>query len=413
MASSTAVPPPPSPPSLRRPPGARTTLWATLLVLGIALPGAAAAGVSALSMLVAEPGVALAATGLATATAVPYCAAILWVDRNEQEPWWLLLTAFLWGALAATGVALAVNATAMAIGTAVVGDAERAATLTAWVVAPLTEEPLKATALAFLFTAYRHHVDNVLDGLVYGALVGMGFAWFENILYYAHAAEEGASAMVVLAWMRGVLSGVGSHATFTALVGVGVGLSRVLRRGRGAWLVPWAGLAVAIVAHATWNIFSAAVLADAQGPDVYLVRMPLAVVLLQFPFLITLLGVTLATWRQEEGILRTFLALEPRDVVLPGDIDRLVPARRRLEDGARAFLTSGVLGWWQHRRLAQLLVRIAFERWHHLEDGLPWEVDEDAEVAGLRARVRELRRRGVVLAHPAPGPRARRARGPR
>lgn len=390
-------------PHARPAPSPRATLLATLLVVCVAVPGAACAGVSALGTLLAQPSVALAATALASLTAVPYCAAILWVDRNEQEPWWLLATAFAWGALAATGVALAVNQTAIAVGTAVAHDADLATRMTVWIVAPLAEEPLKATALAFLFSAYRHHVDNVLDGLVYGALVGMGFAWFENVLYYAHAAEAGAGAMVGLAWMRGVLSGVGSHATFTGLVGVGVGLSRVLRRRTGRWLAPLAGLLVAIAAHMLWNIASAGVLGDAVGTDAWLVRMPLAVLLLQVPFLTMLAGVTLLAWRHEEAILRTFLALEPADVVVPGDVTRLVPARRRLVDGARAFAEGGVLGWWRHRRLAQLLVRLAFERWHHLEDQHPWHADEDDAVAALRGKVRALRREGVVLQLAASG----------
>ena len=46
------------------------------------------------------------------AAAVPvlfYVALIYWVDRYEKEPWWLLATAFLWGAIPAALLALLFN----------------------------------------------------------------------------------------------------------------------------------------------------------------------------------------------------------------------------------------------------------------------------------------------------------------
>jgi RsiW-degrading membrane proteinase PrsW (M82 family) len=47
-----------------------------------------------------------------------------------------------------------------------------------------------------LYAVYRWRrfaFDGVLDGLVYAGMVGLGFAFTENILYYSRAALEGAS----------------------------------------------------------------------------------------------------------------------------------------------------------------------------------------------------------------------------
>jgi hypothetical protein len=65
--------------------------WLTLAVLMLAVPSPAALAVSA----------------LAAALPVPlYTLVILWLDRHEREPSWLLALAFLWGALVAAGVAV-------------------------------------------------------------------------------------------------------------------------------------------------------------------------------------------------------------------------------------------------------------------------------------------------------------------
>ena len=55
------------------------------------------------------------------------------------------------------------------------------------VIAPLTEEAGKGLFVLLLLYIRRHTLDGVIDGLVYAGLVGVGFAFTENILYYAAA----------------------------------------------------------------------------------------------------------------------------------------------------------------------------------------------------------------------------------
>ena len=78
----------------------------------------------------------------------------------------------------------------------------------------------------------RDEFDSVLDGLVYGALVGVGFAMTENILYFGEAyltGDLGNFGTLVLA--RAVLGGLG-HPAYTAVTGAAFGWSRG-RYGRG------------------------------------------------------------------------------------------------------------------------------------------------------------------------------------
>lgn len=60
------------------------------------------------------------------------------------------------------------------------------------VVAPLTEEFAKGAFVVLLLWLRRNEIGGVLDGLVYAGLVGIGFAFVENVLYLAGAYLGGA-----------------------------------------------------------------------------------------------------------------------------------------------------------------------------------------------------------------------------
>ena len=51
--------------------------------------------------------------------------------------------------------------------------------------APVTEEASKGLFLLLLLWWRRAELDGVLDGIVYAGMVGIGFAFTENILYLA------------------------------------------------------------------------------------------------------------------------------------------------------------------------------------------------------------------------------------
>jgi RsiW-degrading membrane proteinase PrsW (M82 family) len=379
-------------------PSAATTLGCSTLLLATTGFGMLCAGLETVVLAVQSPQWMLLAVALATICTVPHTLAVLWLDRHEGEPVWLVAAAFTWGALSATVMSGIVNTIGHAFLTAATGNADAGAFLTASLIAPVVEESTKGIALVALFVLMRREVDGVLDGIVYGALVGLGFAWFENITYYMRVSGEGPVTMMALAWIRGVLNGAGGHATFTGLTGLGLGLFRVMRGHRARWLIPPIALLAAIFAHFTWNTFSGVMVGGPlDNPTTLLVAAPIAVAVLQLPFLAFLLFVAALVLRHEEQLIRTFLLQEPADVAHPEDLVRLVPARRRLWASARVLLQAGPIGWWHHRSLGEALIELAFARWHHAADQLPWPADEDAQVLHLRARIRALRARGAHL----------------
>ena len=189
---------------------------------------------------------------------------ILWyLDRRERETPWLFVAAFLWGGLIATGLALPFNTVfAQAVDYWVAQNPvlievlgpDAAIMLSAPISAPLIEEATKALGVLVLFWFLRAEFDNMRDGIVYGALVGVGFTWFEAPIYIAQGyAETGVAPWGMQLGWRYALFGFGGHALFTALFGASLGLALQTRRRWLRWLAPLGGLALAVLAHALNN----------------------------------------------------------------------------------------------------------------------------------------------------------------
>lgn len=216
---------------------------------------AVALGAVAVLLLLAlsgAPSITLLATVLAALPVGPLVAAFLWLDRYEPEPKRLLALALAWGACVATMAALVVQG----LGGVLVGFTS---TVSLAVVAPVTEEASKGIFLLLLLWWRRAEVDGILDGIVYAGMVGVSFAFFENILYLA-AAYNGADGMA-----PGGIAGITStfvvrclfspfaHPLFTAFLGVGVGIAVTTRSPAARVLAPISGYLAAVLAHGLWN----------------------------------------------------------------------------------------------------------------------------------------------------------------
>ena len=175
----------------------------------------------------------------------------LWIDRYEPEPRVLLVRAFLWGAGPAVLIALIVNSVGIEIVDASFGS-EVGEIYGGSVSAPIVEEGAKAAALFGVYRWRRSELDGVLDGIVYAAMVGLGFSTIENVLYYGEELVTGEVGVGVVFIMRGVASPF-AHPVFTAMTGIGLALAATSPRGVRRWLAPLAGLIAAVLLHSAWN----------------------------------------------------------------------------------------------------------------------------------------------------------------
>src|SRR6516164_11444013 len=122
--------------------------------------------------------------------------------------------------------------------------------LVAPISAPIVEELAKALGVLLIFWLLRPEFDNMRDGIVYGALVGLGFNWFEAALYVAQGyAENGVAPYGAQLGGRYALLGLGGHAMFTGIFGASLGLAIQTRRRWVRILAPIVGLVLAIAAH--------------------------------------------------------------------------------------------------------------------------------------------------------------------
>jgi RsiW-degrading membrane proteinase PrsW (M82 family) len=152
--------------------------------------------------------------------ALPAFALIYYLDLYEREPLSLAIGAALWGAFAAT--ALSLDAAGWDEVVAHVFGAEFATRWGPAITAPIVEETMKGAGVVLLGLVARDEVDDVMDGFVYGALCGLGFAVVEDVLYFM-AAFGGAPIDVLQGfYVRVISSGLYGHVLYTGLVGMGV-----------------------------------------------------------------------------------------------------------------------------------------------------------------------------------------------
>lgn len=183
---------------------------------------------------------------------VLYVGIIYWFDRYEKEPWWLLAAAFLWGALPAILISFVLNTVLSVPLLLALGD-ELGQAAAPSVIGPPVEETIKSLALVAIFIFWRSEIDSPLDGIIYGAMVGMGFAMVENVYYFVQTYNTGgAEAWGVNIVLRAVVFGL-NHALFSSFAGLGIAIARLATSRSIKLLLPILGWMTAVFLHFLHN----------------------------------------------------------------------------------------------------------------------------------------------------------------
>jgi RsiW-degrading membrane proteinase PrsW (M82 family) len=280
-----------------------------------------------------------------------YLLPLIWLDRYDPEPLWLLVLAFSWGAIVAVLVSFIINTVlGVAVGIAVSPDAGDA--VGSVLSAPIFEEGSKGLGLVLLLVFFRRYFDDVLDGIVFAGVIAFGFATVENVLYYGGAyREHGWDGVKVLFLLRGILSPF-AHATFTSMTGIGCGVSRESHNKGVRILAPVAGYFGAVLLHATWNSLAGyslyifrrldidpcniIELIGLQGVPEGLCSFLVSYFVLQVPLFLILVAFALYIMRRQNKILKEMLAI---------DIARGLIPEEHARKARSAFRSSGwILG---------------------------------------------------------------------
>ena len=366
------------PPGLLQRPRRRGNTLFTVLVTLAMLVGAAV--MAFVLILQNAPGAFAIGVILAALPVGPVIACFLWLDRYEPEPVPLLVTAFGWGALVATAAALVLQVLDQAI-------LQTPNSIAGSIVAPVTEEGMKGLFILILLWFRRRDIDGVLDGIVYAGLVGVGFAFTENILYLGSAymggdgaGPGGLESATTLFVVRGIFSPF-AHPLFTAFIGLGVGFAVVAKSKTGRVLAPLLGYVAAVVAHGSWNAS-----AFFAGGKMFVLTYVFAMV----PAFLLLVG--FAVWaRKREGqmLTRSLSDCAQRGLIDPLEVPWLVrlPARRVSRRFARTH--GGPIAEKVMREYQQQAVELGFLHDRYLRGTAPPDFAQRG--AAMVHRLRALR----------------------
>jgi len=219
-----------------RAPGRTSVAFIAGIVIAAAC-GIIALGADAAQSVAAGDGVVpfLVALPLALLPVPLLVALVLFLDRLEPEPRASLVFAFAWGAGIAALLALIINTAGLVYVTQPALGAGTGEYVSATFGAPVVEETLKGLFLVGLLWRRRVEFDGPTDGIIYAALVGLGFAMVENVGYYINALitpHQGGVALLGATFvLRGVLSPL-LHPIFTSMTGLGVAYAASRRARR-------------------------------------------------------------------------------------------------------------------------------------------------------------------------------------
>ncbi len=313
---------------------------------------------------------------LAVVPMLLYALFLWWMDRYEKEPLGLILAAFLWGAIPAVILSLIAQVILDVPVSDLLGSGLGTELVGASLIAPITEEPFKGFMLLLLFWFFRREIDTPVDGILYGGLVGFGFATTENFFYFLGAyGMRGLGGVLELAFYRAVLFGL-NHALFTGCTGLGIALARTSPRRTVRVTAPFIGLAAGIALHALHN-FGATI----SALTCWALLISLAS---DWGGALALLGLLIYFSVREQRILARYLAEEvEKGTIAPEDYPIICSYWRRVGQRLRALLRGDIGRWRRLGTYYRLASELAFAR-HHLVT-----VGQEEETA---RRINSLRR---------------------
>lgn len=329
-----------------------------------------------------EPGTFWTALAWGVIPAVVLLAAIWWLDRYEKEPTRLLGLGLVFGATVAPAVAWAIEewldlSTSLSSQLLVPESQLGVGT-------PIVEELVRGAAILIVFLFVRFEIDDILDGIIYGGVVGIGFGATANFVSIWNTKPIGdVDASLYPAMITGL-----NHVFYGALVGLALALFRN-KRMPVILAAGVAGTALAFGLHILHDYLpwigasSENNLSSNFGREV----------LTQAPnyFGVFILGVV-ALWAagRQQLIVARELRTEIGDAVTREEWGAVTNSFRRSYTLWTDLLWRGERVWKLRRQLYTAMVELAFRKYHRGDREASqshYFLDEDA----YRAQIKDLR----------------------
>ena len=175
---------------------------------------------------------------------------LIWkFDKYEREPFGLVLKCYLWGAIGAIFFAILFSEILSESISIFVINKNALNKIVTIYIAPFVEEITKGIFLLILIT--NKNFDNITDGLVYGAAIGLGFGMTENLFYFLSYGKS-MSDLLSLILIRTLFSAV-MHCVSTGTLGAFLGYAK-FNKTIHKIILPFGGLLIAMTIHFLWNL---------------------------------------------------------------------------------------------------------------------------------------------------------------
>ena len=329
-----------------------------------------------------------------TAALVPFgivLSAVWWLDRNTPQPRFTKTYAYLWGSIGSIAMTYIFGTAVVFLIAMQAKDASSQEFLAVAFQAPVVEESTKAFVLVLLLLFGRRYISGTIDGVIYAMLIAAGFAFTENITYFARsfaaAQVEGNSTVFWQTFfLRGLLSPF-AHASFTSLVGLGVGIAAERRSLPLYFFLGAGGLSLGMGLHALWN--GGSMLLALNGVT-SLKGLLFWYAIIEVPIFLTLaLLFIFLRWRLSDyGRAGWFT---------PSEVDMLVGLRRRRRAVAWAA-SYGAVASWTMKEFQRVALRLAAQRQAALAGHTSSRIKESE--AMLLSQLTETRRVLAALTYP-------------
>jgi protease PrsW len=305
---------------------------------------------------------------------VLYLLLVRFLDLNEKEPLWAVAMLFLLGAGAAVVLPLLVSSQVLALTVLPAAAATEGARFVAI-----------AGGMGVLTLIGQRRgwseIDGVMDGLVYGACGGLGFATGHILMRdISFGASVGIEASLLPTLGRAALGGL-ADGVFGALIGAGLAAALHSKQPAARAVLPIGGFAAAVACHAAHlELSQGNSLSGTQGMIRAWVGLLLPVVL------VIAMGV-IALGAEKRAIREQLGSEAEGGVVTADDFALLTNLLRRQAVYLKALVTAQIGALMRMRAMHNRQVQLALAKKRASSDA-----EAAAEVDKLRAAVLDLKR---------------------